>query len=104
MIVKKISGKLNMFKMWILTLLMSIMSTVNVYATVDGETQYDNVVNWILGWIGRLGIVVAIYGAVQISSSFSTDDPGQRRKGIMELISGLMLCAIGYGARAIIGF
>lgn len=103
MIIKKISGKLNILKMWILSLLMSIMSTVNVYATVDGEAQYNNVVDWILGWIGKIGILVGLWGLSQIAMSFSTEDAGQRRKGILELISGLMLIAIGYGGKAILG-
>lgn len=96
MIIKKI-------RIGVLMILMPIISAINVYA-VDGEAQYNNVVDWILGWVGRIGIVVTIYGLVQIASSFSTEDAGQRRKGILELISGLMLLAIGYGARAIIGF
>lgn len=103
MSIKKINDKVNKFKISVLTALMSIMSAINVYA-VDGEAQYDNVVSWILGWVGKIGILVTIYGAVQIASSFSTEDAGQRRKGILELISGLMLLAIGYGARTIIGF
>lgn len=101
--IKKIFRKMNMLRIWILTLLMSVISMVNVYATVDGETQYNNVVDWILGWIGKIGIVVGLWGLTQIAMSFSTEDAGQRRKGILELISGLMLMAIGYGGRAILG-
>lgn len=101
--IKKICEKMNMFKMWILTLLMSVISTVNVYATVDGETQFNNTVDWILKWIGRIGIVVGLWGLSQIAMSFSTEDAGQRRKGILELISGLMLMAIGFGGRTILG-
>lgn len=102
MIGKKNCEKLNMFKMWTLAIMMSIMSAVNVYA-VDGEAQYDNVVDWVLGWVSKIGILVGLYGLVQIANSFSTEDAGQRRKGILELISGLMLLAIGYGGRTIIG-
>ena len=76
----------------------------NAYAANDGETQFNNVLDWILGWIGKIGIVVAVWGAVQIGLSFSTEDAGQRRKGILEFISGLMVMAIGYGAKTIIGY
>ncbi len=101
--IKKIYGNMNMFRIWVMTLMMSVTSTVNAYATVDGEAQYNNAVDWLLGWIGRIGIVVGLWGLTQIAMSFSTEDAGQKRKGILELISGLMLMAIGYGGRTILG-
>jgi len=84
--------------------LATAMTTYNAYAVNDGETQFNNVLEWILGWIGKIGIVIAVWGAVQVGLSFSTEDAGQRRKGILELISGLMVMAIGYGAQTIIGY
>ncbi len=101
--IKKIYGNMNMFRVWVITLLISVISTVSVYATVDGEAQYNNVVNWVLGWLGRIGILAGIWGLSQIAMSFSSEDAGQRRKGILELISGLMLLAIGYGGMSILG-
>jgi len=95
--------KIKKIRISVMSILMSIISSINVYATVDGEAQYNNVVDWVLGWVGKIGILVGLYGLVQIATSFSTEDAGQRRKGILELISGLMLLAIGYGGRAIIG-
>lgn len=81
----------------------AVTATINVYAT-DGEKQYNNVLDWILMWIGRAGIVLTVWGAVQIALSVSNEDATQRRNGILQLISGLMVMAIGYGAKTIIGY
>jgi TRAP-type C4-dicarboxylate transport system permease small subunit len=101
---KKLFNGLDKLKVIVTALLIAVFNVITVYAYNDGVTQYDNVLNWILGWIGRIGIVIAIWGAVQIGLSFSSEDAGQRRKGILELISGLMVMAVGYGAKTIIGY
>lgn len=101
---KKFFSKVNKLKTSLMTSVFLMMTNINAYATLDGETQFDNVVTWLLGWIGKIGIVISIWGAVQISFSFSNEDAGQRRAGILQLISGLMCIAIGFGAKKIIGF
>lgn len=101
---RKIFNRLGRLKVFISALLIAIFNVLTVYANNDGVTQYNNVLDWILGWIGRIGVVIAVWGAVQIGLSFSTEDAGQRRKGILELISGLMVMAIGFGAKTIIGY
>lgn len=101
---KKFFSKVNKLKTSLMTSVFLVMTNINVYATLDGETQFDNVLNWFLGWIGKIGIVLSVWGAVQIAFSFSNEDAGQRRNGILQLISGLMCMAIGFGAKRIIGY
>lgn len=101
---RKIFNRLGGLKVFISAFIITIFNVLTVYANKDGVTQYNNVLDWILGWIGRIGVVIAVWGAVQIGLSFSTEDAGQRRKGILELISGLMVMAIGFGAKTIIGY
>lgn len=96
--------KISKLKVVAMATYISICNTLNVYAQLDGTTQFDNTTNWVLKWIGKIGILVVIWGAVQIAFSISNEDAGQRRKGILELVSGLMIIAIGYGAKSIIGF
>ncbi len=104
MIIKKIKNITNKVKTCIFALLTAVIVNVNAYATNSGEEQFNNVLTWVLNWIRNIGIVIAVWGAVQIGLSFSTEDAGQRRKGILELISGLMVMAIGMGAKNIIGY
>lgn len=103
MSIKKTNEIKNKVKIVLIIVLSSFFTSVTTYAN-DGVTQYNNVLDWVLAWIGRIGIVIAVWGAVQIGLSFSTEDAGQRRKGILELISGLMVMAIGFGAKTIIGY
>ena len=104
MIIKKIKNITCKVKTCIFALLTAVIVNVNAYATGGGEEQFNNVLNWILIWVRNIGIVLALWGAVQIGMSFSTEDAGQRRKGILELISGLMVMAIGIGGPSIIGY
>ncbi len=102
--IKKTKGITNKVKTGIFTLLTAFIVNFNAYATNAGEEQFNNVLAWVLIWVRNIGIVIAIWGAVQIGMSFSTEDAGQRRKGILELISGLMVMAIGLGSKNIIGY
>ncbi len=101
--VKKIFSEVNNLKTLLVTGVFLTVANINAYAT-NGEAQFNNVLSWVLSWVQKIGIVIAVWGAVQIGLSFSTEDAGQRRKGILELISGLMVMAIGYGAKTIIGY
>jgi hypothetical protein len=101
--VNKIFSEVNKLKTLVMTGTFLTLTNVYAYAT-DGETQFNNVLSWILGWIQKIGIVLAVWGAVQIALSFSNEDAGQRRNGILQFISGLMVMAIGYGAKTIIGY
>lgn len=85
-------------------LMLVFMNGMCAYATVsDGTAQFDNIMNWLSGWIGKIGIILTLWGGIQIAFSVSNEDAGQKRKGILEAVSGLMVMALAYGYRAIIG-
>ena len=86
------------------TVMLVLMNGMCAYATVsDGTAQFDNIMNWLSGWIGKIGIILTLWGGIQIAFSVSNEDAGQKRKGILEAVSGLMVMALAYGYRAIIG-
>ncbi|WP_440977669.1 hypothetical protein [Sedimentibacter sp. LTW-03] len=105
--INKFNNAMEKVRRGILFGMTAALTCISAYADEDknkGETEFNNVLDWILVWIGRAGIVLTVWGAVQIALSVSNEDATQRRNGILQLISGLMVMAIGYGAKSIIGY
>lgn len=97
---KKLSSKM---KIVMSIIIINILNCVTVLANTTGEDKFDNIVVWIAGWIGKIGLLVAFYGAVQIGFSVPEHDAGQKRSGILFLVSGLMVYAISVGYKTLLG-
>jgi len=58
------------------------------------NTSFDNIIKFIAGWIGKLGLVVGFIGAVQLGFAFKNDDADGKTKGLRTLISGFIVFAL----------
>ena len=65
-----------------------------VFAT-DADAFWDSTVGFIFSWIARIGAMVGVFGIVQIGSSFASDNPDSRVRGIQFFVAGCIIFAAG---------
>lgn len=61
---------------------------------VDPDAAFNNVVGFFATWIGRIGLVVAFVGAIMFGLAIKNDDADGKTRGLMTLISGLVVFAV----------
>lgn len=60
------------------------------------NTLFQNIINWILGWVRNMGVLVAVWGVVQIALAFYNQSAEGKINGLAVLVSGGMLIAVSY--------
>lgn len=76
-----------------------LILTVNtVYATAPaapaGMDKLDALIQVIATWLGRIGLIVAFFGAVQLALGFKGDDADGKIRGMKTLASGFLVWGI----------
>ena len=61
------------------------------------DTAYENVMNFIVTWIRRLGAAVALFGGIMLALGFKDNDADSKEKGIKTMIAGFVVWAICAG-------
>ena len=102
---KNIKRLLFKLKIIVSMVIISALNYTTVFASVSsaGVDKFDNIVVWIAAWVGRVGLLVAFWGGVQIAFSLSDHDAGQKRSGILLLVAGLMVFGISVGYKTLLG-
>ncbi|MGI6588785.1 MAG: hypothetical protein ACOX2N_08475 [Peptococcia bacterium] len=59
-----------------------------------GTDKLDTVVDWLAEWAGRIGLVVAFFGALQTVLGFMNDDADSKVRGLKTLAAGFMVWGI----------
>jgi hypothetical protein len=78
----------------------AIISMIMVFAYIcmgtsaPNTSRLDNVVKWILAWVARAGIVVAIFGGIQTALAMKNDDADAKVRGVKTVVSGFMVYGI----------
>lgn len=65
-------------------------------AFMTGQQRIDIVIQWIVGWVAKIGLVVAFFGGIQVALGFMNDDADAKVTGMKTLAAGFMvygLCA-----------
>lgn len=80
-------------------LLAAYMSALTIAAPifaddVDPDAMFNNTVNFFATWIGRIGLVVALVGAVMFGLAIKNDDADGKTRGLMTLVSGIVVFAV----------
>lgn len=99
----KIKIKLPKIKTIIMVLLISALNIVYVYAADAGVDIFDNLVEWLATWVGRVGLVTAFYGLVNVGFSMQSDDAHQKKVGINSFVAGVMVFAASVTYKTLLG-
>lgn len=63
-------------------------------STADGVETFNKVVEFIVDWVARIGLVVGFIGAVQFALGFKDDSADGKTRGLMCLASGFIVFAV----------
>ncbi len=62
--------------------------------TAEGVETFNTVVEFIVDWVARIGLVVGFIGAVQFALGFKDDSADGKTRGLMCLASGFIVFAV----------
>lgn len=77
---------------------MMVMSLTGVTAFAadgtEGVDTFNTVVEFIVDWVARIGLVIGFIGAVQFAMGFKDDSADGKTRGLMCLASGFIVFAV----------
>ena len=75
---------------------MSVMGVTAFAADGGGEgvETFNTVVEFIVDWVARIGLVIGFIGAVQFAMGFKDDSADGKTRGLMCLASGFIVFAV----------
>jgi multisubunit Na+/H+ antiporter MnhB subunit len=59
-----------------------------------GLTQFDALISFIATWVGRIAMVVGLFGGIQFAMGLKSNNPDEKINGLMLLGAGLMVFAL----------
>ena len=70
--------------------------TVTAFAAggSEGVDTFNTVVEFIVDWVARIGLVIGFIGAVQFAMGFKDDSADGKTRGLMCLASGFIVFAV----------
>ena len=76
---------------------MLTISTITAFADDGdaGSAAWDNVMNFLIPWIGRLGGAVMLIGGIMFGLAFKNDDADGKTRALQTLIAGAIVVAVG---------
>jgi hypothetical protein len=95
-LIKKV--KTNKKTLVALAVLGATLTTATIGFALPGggadTTMLDNLFAWLCKWVGRIGMIVAFFGAIQTCLGFYRNDPDGKVSGLKTLASGFMVYGI----------
>lgn len=67
---------------------------ITCFAATEGVETFNTVVEFIVDWVVRIGLVVGFIGAVQFALGFKDDSADGKTRGLMCLASGFIVFAV----------
>lgn len=67
------------------------LQTSNVFAASDPVAVISNLENFIASLVKTIGVIILIFGIVQVGMSLKSHDPSQRANGIMTVAGGVVI-------------
>ena len=58
------------------------------------DSAYQNVINFFITWIRRIGAMVALVGAVMFGLAIKNNDADQKQNGLLTMVAGFVVFAI----------
>jgi hypothetical protein len=60
----------------------------------DTEEAFQNVVNLLVTWITRIGLLVGFVGAIMFGLAIKNNDADQKQSGLLTMVAGFVVAAI----------
>lgn len=99
--IKKLKSKLNKeFAVKLLkrsaliviyVIVLFILQASNVFAASDPVAVINNLEGFIASLVKTIGVIILIFGIVQVGMSLKSHDPSQRASGIMTVAGGVVI-------------
>ena len=74
-------------------MMMSSLFGITAFAD-DGVDTFNTVVEFIVDWMARIGLVIGFIGAVQFAMGFKDDSADGKTRGLMCLASGFIVFSV----------
>lgn len=74
--------------------LMGITAFADTTSGSEGVDTFNTVVEFIVDWVARIGLVIGFIGAVQFAMGFKDDSADGKTRGLMCLASGFIVFAV----------
>lgn len=77
-------------------MMMTSMMGITCFAesSSEGVETFNTVVEFIVDWVARIGLVIGFIGAVQFAMGFKDDSADGKTRGLMCLASGFIVFAV----------
>ena len=71
--------------------ILSLQPYLVVYAAEDPLSVINNLSDFIFSITRAVGIIIIVYGVIQIGLSFQSHDPSQKSGGILACVGGILI-------------
>lgn len=78
-------------KVVIITFVLLMIKNISFGATSDPLAVINNLKNFMYQIIGAIGVILLLWGIVQIGMAIKSHDPSQRANGFMTLAGGVII-------------
>lgn len=93
----------TMRKAFLMAVIFSLVLTKVVFAADVDTGAMNEVVNMLLGWVQKIGIVVAVFGGIEFGFAYANDNADSKNRALRHMASGFIVAAIA-STPSIFGF
>lgn len=105
-LLERVQGKAKEIFTWLYAVMfVNVLMPINAYASytdAKSKNAWNTVMNFILTWVPRIGLVVLFVGAIEFALAFKSEDAEGKTKGLRTVIAGAMVVAIPVALKSLI--
>ena len=81
----------------VMTFMLAMFTMVASAAAPAGggaEATYQTVINFFITWLTRIGMLVALVGAIMFALAIKSNDAEQKQAGLLTMVAGFVVAAV----------